>query len=139
MLHTGLLVSEAANLRVLDLVPRERVGLVRIRQCKGRKEREIPLNSSGRRGLRMYLATRDPLEPSDPVRKNWPEIGLSPSRTARKRCDAEATTIAVVSPFSFACFASTGDFSKTTPECSEDSQSPRPPAPTAADPFVARA
>lgn len=44
---------------------RERAGSARIRQGKGRKEREIPLNSSARRGLRAYLASREPLEPSD--------------------------------------------------------------------------
>jgi site-specific recombinase XerD len=67
MLQTGLRVSEAAHLRVADLVLHERAGSVRVRQGKGRKEREIPLNSSARRGLRTYLATRGPLEPSDPV------------------------------------------------------------------------
>ena len=67
MLQTGLRVSEAAHLWVADLALRERAGSVRIRQGKGRKEREIPLNSSARRGLRAYLATRGPLEPSDPV------------------------------------------------------------------------
>lgn len=30
-------------------------------------DREIPLNSSARRGLRAYFATRGPLGPSDPV------------------------------------------------------------------------
>ena len=37
MLQTGLRVSEAAHLRVSDLVLRERAGSVRIRQGKGRK------------------------------------------------------------------------------------------------------
>jgi integrase len=35
MLQTGLRVSEAAHLRVSDLVLRERAGSVRIRQGKG--------------------------------------------------------------------------------------------------------
>jgi site-specific recombinase XerD len=67
MLQTGLRVSEAASLRVADLVLHERAGSVRVCQGKGRKEREIPLNSSARRSLRAYLAARDPIEPSDPV------------------------------------------------------------------------
>jgi len=67
VLQAGLLVGEAANLRMADLVLHERSGAVRIRQGKGRKDREIPLNSSARRGLRAYLATPGPLEPSDPV------------------------------------------------------------------------
>jgi site-specific recombinase XerD len=67
MLQAGLRVREAANLRMAELTVRERGGSIRIRQGKGRKEREIPLNSSARRGLRAYLATRGPLEPSDPV------------------------------------------------------------------------
>jgi site-specific recombinase XerD len=67
LLQTGLRVSEAAHLRVSDLVLHERAGSVCVRQGKGRKEREIPLNSSARRGLRAYLATRRALEPSDPV------------------------------------------------------------------------
>src|ERR1039458_6643537 len=52
MLQTGLRVSEAAHLRVADLALRERAGSVCIRHGKGRKEREIPLNPSARRGLR---------------------------------------------------------------------------------------
>jgi len=67
MLQAGLRVADAANLRMADLVLHERAGSVRVCQGKGRKEREIPLNSSARRGLRVYLATRGPFEPSDPV------------------------------------------------------------------------
>jgi len=87
MLQTGLRVSEAANLRVSDLVLRDRAGSVRIRQGKGRKEREIPLNSSARRGLRAYLATRGPLEPSDPVFLS--EKGASLSRRSIQRVLSE--------------------------------------------------
>src|ERR1700752_725666 len=47
------------------------------------------------------------------VRKRWQETGLFPNWTAPKCFDSGATTTVVVSPFSFACFASTGGFSKT--------------------------
>lgn len=67
MLQTGVRVSEAANLRIADMALRERAGSIRLRQGKGRKEREVPLNSSVRRGLRAYFETRGPLEPYDPV------------------------------------------------------------------------
>ena len=67
MLQVGLRVSEVAKLRMADLVLHERTGSVCIRQGIGRKERDIPLNSSARRGLRTYLATRGPLTSSDPV------------------------------------------------------------------------
>jgi site-specific recombinase XerD len=39
MLQTGVRVSEAAHLRVADLVLHERAGSVRVRQGKGRKDR----------------------------------------------------------------------------------------------------
>jgi site-specific recombinase XerD len=66
LLQTGVRVSEAAALRVRDVVLRERAGSVKVRG-KGGKEREIPLNTSARRGLGAYLDTRQPLRPDDPV------------------------------------------------------------------------
>src|SRR5262249_2463584 len=36
-------------------------------QGKGSKERELPLNTSARRGLSAYLETRQPLRPDDPL------------------------------------------------------------------------
>jgi integrase/recombinase XerC len=87
MLQAGLGVGEAAKLRMGDLVLRERAGSVRIRQGKGRKQREIPLNSSARRGLRAYLTTRGPLESSDPVFLS--EQGVPLSRRSIQRVLAE--------------------------------------------------
>jgi site-specific recombinase XerD len=96
MLQTGLRVSEAAHLRVSDLVLRERAGSVRIRQGKGRQEREIPLsNSSARRGLRAYLATRSPLDPSDPAFLS--EKGAPLSRRSIQRVLSEVARRAKIS------------------------------------------
>jgi integrase/recombinase XerC len=54
-------------LGIEDAVLRERVGSVKIRQGKGRKEREVPLNTSARRGLSAYLETRQSLRSQDPL------------------------------------------------------------------------
>ena len=59
-------VSDAAALRVGDVVLRERAGSVKV-HGKGGKERQLPLNSSARRGLSAYLETRQPLRPDDPL------------------------------------------------------------------------
>ncbi len=67
MLQTGLRVGEVAALRVADVVLRERSGLARVRQGKGLKAREVPVNSAARRALRLYLDMRAPLEPDDPL------------------------------------------------------------------------
>jgi integrase/recombinase XerC len=66
LLQTGVRVSEAAALRVRDVVLRERAGSVKVRG-KGGKERELPLNTSARRGLGAYVETRQPLRPDDPL------------------------------------------------------------------------
>jgi len=67
LLQAGLRVSEVAALRIADAVLRERAGSVKIRQGKGRKEREVPLNTSVRRGLSAYLETRQSLRSHDPL------------------------------------------------------------------------
>lgn len=56
LLHTGLRVSEAVSLQVQDVVIRERSGHVAVRQGKGGKYREVPLNATVRRVLAEYLA-----------------------------------------------------------------------------------
>jgi len=67
LLQTGLRVSESAALRISDTVVRERAGSVKIRQGQGHQQREVPLNTSVRRGLSAYLETRKPLRPGDPL------------------------------------------------------------------------
>ena len=58
MAQTGLRVSEVADLKMSDVKASERAGTVLVRQGKGLKEREIPLNASARRAVRSYLETR---------------------------------------------------------------------------------
>jgi site-specific recombinase XerD len=58
MIQAGLRVGEVAALSLADVRIRERSGIVRIRQGKGRKEREVPLNATARRALGLYLEFR---------------------------------------------------------------------------------
>jgi integrase/recombinase XerC len=67
MLQTGLRVGEIAGLRISDVLLRERAGTVRVRHGKGRKERQVPLNASARRGLSAYLKSRQGQHPHDPL------------------------------------------------------------------------
>jgi site-specific recombinase XerD len=64
-LQSGLRVGELNHLLVKDVVIRERSGFVNVVDGKGRKHREIPLNSIARRALTNYLETRKSLEPGD--------------------------------------------------------------------------
>jgi len=54
-------------LRRGDLEVHDRSGRVRVREGKGRKAREVPLNSNARRALRLNLADRPEPHPEDPV------------------------------------------------------------------------
>ncbi len=65
LLQSGLRVGELNHLLVKDVVMRERSGCVNVVDGKGRKHREIPLNSIARRALTSYLDTRDSLKPDD--------------------------------------------------------------------------
>ena len=67
MLQTGLRVGEVAALRNEDLRISERSGSVRVREGEGRKEREVPLNTTARRSLRDYLDTLEVRDPHAPV------------------------------------------------------------------------
>jgi integrase/recombinase XerC len=51
LLHTGLRVEEAVDLRWADVKVRERSGSVTVRKGKGRKQRTVPLNSEARGAL----------------------------------------------------------------------------------------
>lgn len=59
MLQTGLRVNEIAELKLADIELNERSGIVRVRLGKGRKTREIPLNTKIRRALKLYLSSRN--------------------------------------------------------------------------------
>lgn len=67
LLETGLRVGEVAALRISDLALHDRSGVVRVREGKGRKQREVPLNSNARRALKLYLKGREPLRDEDYV------------------------------------------------------------------------
>lgn len=58
LVQTGLRVGEVSALRLADLELRERTGNLRVRDGKGRKERQVPLNATARRALRQYLEQR---------------------------------------------------------------------------------
>lgn len=67
LLESGLRVGEVCQLRIGDLHMQNRSGSVEVREGKGRKAREVPLNSGARRALRLYLATRKQAPPDDYV------------------------------------------------------------------------
>jgi len=67
MVQAGLRVGEVAALRIADIIARERSGLVRIREGKGLKAREVPLNATARRALRLYLDARSRAGPDEPL------------------------------------------------------------------------
>jgi site-specific recombinase XerD len=58
MLQAGLRVGEVATLEVADITMNDRSGSVRIRQGKGLKAREVPLNATARRALKQHLEHR---------------------------------------------------------------------------------
>ncbi|WP_031516607.1 tyrosine-type recombinase/integrase [Desulfofalx alkaliphila] len=56
LLHTGLRISEACSLMTQDVTIRERSGVLKVREGKGSKYRELPLNITIRRVLDIYIA-----------------------------------------------------------------------------------
>jgi site-specific recombinase XerD len=58
LLNTGLRVQELCSLDVADVVVNARGGKVIVRQGKGRKHREVPLNANVRGLLRNWLTDR---------------------------------------------------------------------------------
>jgi site-specific recombinase XerD len=77
LLQAGLRVSEVAALRIGDVVLRERAGSVKVLQGKKGKQREIPLNTSARRGLSAYLETRQSRRSQDYLFISESGAGLS--------------------------------------------------------------
>lgn len=67
LLQAGLRVSEVAHLQVGDVTLRERSGHVHVREGKGAKEREVPLNISVRRALRVSLTGREKAKADAPL------------------------------------------------------------------------
>ncbi|MHB8927103.1 MAG: tyrosine-type recombinase/integrase [Bacillota bacterium] len=60
ILHTGLRASEVCSLDLGDVRLGERSGVLVVREGKGVKRREIPLNSTARHALTLYLGQRKP-------------------------------------------------------------------------------
>ena len=58
ILFTGLRVGEIVQLRLSDITLDERKGSVVVREGKGTKRREIPLNSKARKALLDYMRVR---------------------------------------------------------------------------------
>ncbi|MDK2888467.1 MAG: hypothetical protein PWP72_1345 [Thermoanaerobacter sp.] len=79
LLHTGLRVSEAVSLHVEDLVIRERSGWVTVREGKGGKRRQVPLNVTARRMVQEWLTVHPGGDWLFPGRK-----GHMTARTAEK-------------------------------------------------------
>jgi site-specific recombinase XerD len=64
LLQTGIRIGEASRLEIRDLVIKDRSGDVKIADGKGRKYREVPLNTTARRALSEYLDTFDECKPN---------------------------------------------------------------------------
>jgi integrase/recombinase XerD len=58
LLHAGLRVSEAANLRLADISLSARKAALTVRAGKGGKQRNLPINSEARRFLEEWLTVR---------------------------------------------------------------------------------
>jgi site-specific recombinase XerD len=77
LLQTGMRLGEVVALKVKDLDLRDRSGAVRIREGKGLKEREVPLNLTARRALSDYLNARGSAELEDWVFESKRKAPLS--------------------------------------------------------------
>ena len=66
LLHTGLRLSELTALRLGDLQLSERKGSVLVRNGKGGKQRNVPLNTEARKAMQEWLDVR-PASPSDSI------------------------------------------------------------------------
>jgi integrase/recombinase XerC len=65
ILFTGLRVGEIVQLRMSDITLDERKGSIVVREGKGTKRREIPLNAKARKALLDYLRVRPDVEMDD--------------------------------------------------------------------------
>lgn len=65
MVHTGIRVSEAANIKMEDLTIYERSGWINIPAGRGLEARRVPLNATVRRAINAYLNTSGDRAPED--------------------------------------------------------------------------
>ncbi len=81
LVHAGLRASEAVNLKIQDVIIRERSGHVAVRRGKGGKYREVPLNATARKIVQKWLGGHPGGEWLFPGRNSDPLT----SRAAQKR------------------------------------------------------
>ena len=62
LLQTGIRAREITRLKFSDMVIHARSGKIRIRDGKGLREREIPLNSTARRALQTYINSKSSID-----------------------------------------------------------------------------
>jgi site-specific recombinase XerD len=100
LLQTGIRLSECSGLRFGDITFGERSGMLLVRAGKGNKARSVPLNSSAREALAVYVAPQLGLEDGEKKEKvslkvllktlaaRWPKPGtpqaLEPVWLSRK-------------------------------------------------------
>lgn len=65
LLHTGLRVSELSNLKVSDVEITDRKGKITVREGKGKKYRQVPLNSDARQSISTLLEQRPGIKNDD--------------------------------------------------------------------------
>lgn len=77
MLHTGLRLSEAVALQMGDIQLSERKGSVLVRNGKGSKQRQVPLNTEARRALSAWFEVRSGNDFVWTAVEGYQELGLS--------------------------------------------------------------
>lgn len=75
LLHTGMRVSELCNLRISDIRISTNSNMITVREGKGTKRRNIPLNSTVIRVLKDYLNSFDKNKKTTVVASPTPEQG----------------------------------------------------------------
>lgn len=75
LLHTGMRVSELCNLRISDIRISTNSNMITVREGKGTKRRNIPLNSTVIRVLKDYLNSFDKNKKAAMVASPTPEQG----------------------------------------------------------------
>lgn len=77
LLHTGLRLSEAVALKMEDIQLSERKGSVLVRNGKGSRQRQVPLNAEARKALSAWFAVRPGNGFVWTAVEGDPELGLS--------------------------------------------------------------
>ncbi|HRJ59041.1 MAG TPA: tyrosine-type recombinase/integrase [Anaerolineales bacterium] len=77
LLHTGLRLSEAVALQMEDIQLSERKGSVLVRNGKGSRQRQVPLNAEARKALSAWFAVRPGNGFVWTAVEGDPELGLS--------------------------------------------------------------